>query len=186
MNMTINKSITELVGGTPLLELVNYEAQHNLEASIIAKLEYFNPNSSIKDRIALNIIEEAEASGELKLGTGGTISGVGEFLKEKNPDIKIVAVEPTLDSLSTPELEVDEITGVHPFSYIPKEWVPENFNAEIYDEGIAVTTEQAYETIREVAKTDGVLLGFQTFTRFMRTSPSSQRLMSGSPKLSQK
>ena len=56
----INKSITELVGRTPLLELVNYEKKNNIDARILVKLEYFNPNQSVKDRIALAMIEDAE------------------------------------------------------------------------------------------------------------------------------
>ena len=64
----IHKSITELVGRTPLLELVNFEKEKQLEASIIVKLEYFNPNQSVKDRIALAMIEDAEEKGFLKPG----------------------------------------------------------------------------------------------------------------------
>ena len=64
----INKSITELVGKTPILELTNYEKKHDLKAKILVKLEYFNPNQSIKDRIALSMIEDAEKKGLLKPG----------------------------------------------------------------------------------------------------------------------
>jgi threonine dehydratase len=64
----IHKSITELIGKTPLLELENYEKKHGLEAKIIAKLEYFNPNQSVKDRIALAMIDDAEKKGLLKPG----------------------------------------------------------------------------------------------------------------------
>lgn len=67
----IKKSITELVGHTPLLELVNYEKKHNLNAHLIGKLEYLNPTGSVKDRAALNMIEKGEAEGKLK--PGGTI-----------------------------------------------------------------------------------------------------------------
>lgn len=63
--MGISKSITELVGRTPLLELTNYEKKHNLEAKLVVKLEYFNPNQSVKDRIALNMVEDAEKKGLL-------------------------------------------------------------------------------------------------------------------------
>ena len=64
----INKSITELVGRTPLLELVNYEKKNNIDARILVKLEYFNPNQSVKDRIAFAMIEDAEKKGLLKPG----------------------------------------------------------------------------------------------------------------------
>ena len=66
--MGISKSITELVGRTPLLELTNYEKKHNLEAKLVVKLEYFNPNQSVKDRIALNMVEDAEKKGLFKPG----------------------------------------------------------------------------------------------------------------------
>ena len=64
----IYKSITELVGHTPLVELTNYEAKHELKATLLGKLEYFNPSGSVKDRAALSMIEEAERTGELKPG----------------------------------------------------------------------------------------------------------------------
>lgn len=66
--MKIHKKITDLIGGTPLLELTNYEADHNLGATILAKLEYFNPAGSAKDRIAKAMIDDAEARGLLKPG----------------------------------------------------------------------------------------------------------------------
>ena len=65
----IHKSIAELVGHTPLLELVNYEEKNQLKAKILGKLEYFNPSGSVKDRAALEMLEAAEASGELKPGS---------------------------------------------------------------------------------------------------------------------
>ena len=66
--MKIYQSLTDLVGKTPLLELTNYEKKNKLEATILAKLEYFNPAGSVKDRIAKAMIEDAEASGKLKPG----------------------------------------------------------------------------------------------------------------------
>lgn len=66
--MKVYKKITDLIGGTPLLELVNYEKQHDLKATILVKLEYFNPAGSVKDRIARAMIDDAEASGALKPG----------------------------------------------------------------------------------------------------------------------
>lgn len=283
----INQSITELVGRTPLLQLNGYAALHGLEADIISKLEYFNPNQSVKDRIALAMIEDAEEKGLLKpgdtvvettsgntgiglaaiaaakgypfrvyiqdqvseerfkvikafggkavklteepviaqtmeetnndfvaaikalkekvldhednvcfvdqcsnpanpavhrrttgpeiwedtdgqvdifvacAGTGGTISGTGAYLKEKNPDVKIVAVQPGPDSLPSDEKPVpdDEITGVHPFEGVPKEIVPVNMDLNIYDEVIEVEALDAYKAAREVAKSDGILIG---------------------------
>ena len=66
--MAIYTSITDLIGGTPLLELKNYEAENKLEAKILGKLEYFNPAGSVKDRIAKAMIDDAEAKGVLKPG----------------------------------------------------------------------------------------------------------------------
>lgn len=282
----IKKSITELIGNTPLLELVNYNKKHQLDAEIVAKLEYFNPANSVKDRIAKAMIEAAEKQGLLKqgdtivettsgntgiglaaiaaskgykfrvyiqdnvsiertkviraygsevipfsevpiitktleetdgdfvevinvlkdevfskedgivfvnqleneanpaihkdttgpeiwkdtngqvdifvgsVGTGGTVSGVGAFLKSKNPNIKIVGVEPGLDSIPTVENpDIPEITGVHRFSDVEEKRVPKNVNKSIIDEVIEVETSEANEAAREVAKTDGILVG---------------------------
>lgn len=282
----IKKSITELVGKTPLLELSNYEKKNNLEAQVIVKLEYFNPNNSVKDRIALAMVEDAEQKGLLKpgitivettsgntgiglaaiaaskgykfrvyiqdnvsierfkvikafggetikltevpvlekvlketngdfvaaiktleeeilskekdiffvnqianpanpeihknttgpeiwedtngevdilvaaVGTGGTISGTGAYLKSKNPNIKIVAIQPGPNSLPSEENPTPaDITGVHPFTEIPKERIPQTFNPDIFDEAFKVETYEAYEAARAVAKSDGILIG---------------------------
>ncbi len=282
----VNQSITELVGKTPLLELVNYEKKNHLEARILVKLEYFNPNQSVKDRIALAMIEDAEKRGLLKpgytvvettsgntgiglaaiaaakgykfrvyiqdnvseerfkvikafggetirlseepaiaevmeatngdfvaaiaalrekvlskekniffvdqtvnpanpavhekttgpeiwedtegnvdilvanVGTGGTISGTGKYLKSKNPNLKVVAIQPGENSLpSDTNPEPEEITGVHPFEGVPVERVPATMDLNIYDEKFEVETAWAYKAAREVAKTDGILIG---------------------------
>ena len=283
---SVNKSITELVGRTPLLELVNYERKENLQAKILVKLEYFNPNQSVKDRIALSMIEDAEKRGVLKpgytvvettsgntgigvaaiaaakgykfrvyiqdnvsqerfqvikafggeiiklsdepvikevldatngdfvaaiaalrekilskekdiyfvdqtanpanpavheattgpeiwedtegkvdilvanVGTGGTISGTGKFLKSKNPAIQVVAIQPGANSLpSETNPAPEEITGVHPFEGVAAERVPATMNLDIYDEKVEIETIQAYKAAREVARTDGILIG---------------------------
>ena len=282
----IYESITELVGKTPLLEIKNYEKRHNLQAKVLVKLEYYNPNQSVKDRIALAMVEDAEKKGLLKpgytivettsgntgiglaaiaatkgykfrvyiqdqvskeryqvihafggetiklseepaiakvleetggdfvaaikalreevlskekdiffvdqisnpanpaihetttgpeiwedtegkvdifvanVGTGGTVSGAGKYLKSKNPDIKIVAIQPGVNSLpSDSNPEPEEITGVHPFEGVPVERVPETMDLHIYDEKFEVETMEAYRAAREVAKTDGILIG---------------------------
>ncbi len=282
----INKSITELVGRTPLLELVNYEKKNNIEEKILVKLEYFNPNQSVKDRIAFAMIEDAEKKGLLKpgytvvettsgntgiglaaiaaakgykfrvyiqdnvsqerfqvikafggeiiklsdepviaevmketngdfvaaiaalrekvlskekdiffvdqtanpanpaiheattgpeiwddtdgnvdilvanVGTGGTVSGTGKYLKSKNPEIKVVAIQPGENSLPSDNNPApEEITGVHPFEGVPSERVPSTMDLNIYDEKFEVETIQAYKAAREVAKTDGILIG---------------------------
>ena len=282
----IYESITELVGKTPLLEIKNYEKRHNLQAKVLVKLEYYNPNQSVKDRIALAMVEDAEKKGLLKpgytivettsgntgiglaaiaatkgykfrvyiqdqvskeryqvihafggetiklseepaiakvleetggdfvaaikalreevlskekdiffvdqisnpanpaihetttgpeiwedtegkvdicvanVGTGGTVSGTGRYLKAKNPEIKIVAIQPGENSLpSDANPEPEEITGVHPFEGVPVERVPETMDLHIYDEKFEVEAVEAYRAAREVAKTDGILIG---------------------------
>lgn len=282
----IHKSITELVGKTPILELVNYEKKNHLEAKVLVKLEYFNPNQSVKDRIALAMIEDAEKKGLLKpgytivettsgntgiglaaiaaakgykfrvyiqdnvsqerfqviqafggetiklseepaiaevmeatngdfvaaiaalrekvlskekdiffvdqtanpanpaiheattgpeiwedtegkvdilvvnVGTGGTVSGTGKFLKQKNPNIKVVAIQPGVNSLPRDDNPApEEITGVHAFEGVPAERVPSTMDLNIYDEKYEVETIEAYQAAREVAKTDGILIG---------------------------
>ena len=269
--MKTYESITDLVGGTPLLELKNYEKNKELSATILAKLEYFNPAGSVKDRIAKAMIDDAEEKGILKpdsviieptsgntgiglaavaaargykiiltmpetmsierrnllkaygaelvltegakgmkgaiskaqeladatpnsfipsqftndanpkahksttgpeiwndtegkvdifvagVGTGGTVTGVGEYLKLQNPNVKIVAVEPAgspVLSKGTP--------GPHKIQGIGAGFVPDTLNTEIYDEIIAVENEDAFETGRTLAKKEGLLVGISS------------------------
>lgn len=94
------------------------------------------------------------------VGTGGTVSGTGAFLKGKNPDLKIVAIQPGPDSLpSEANPTPADITGVHAFSGIPEERIPATMDLSIYDEIFEVETFQAYEAARAVAKSDGILVG---------------------------
>lgn len=94
------------------------------------------------------------------VGTGGTVSGTGAYLKSKNPAIKIVAIQPGPGSLpSEANKTPEEITGVHPFLGIPPERIPSTMDLSIYDEAVEIETEQAYVTARAVAKSDGILLG---------------------------
>lgn len=269
--MAIYKKVTDLVGNTPILELGNYEEKHQLEATLLAKLEYFNPAGSVKDRIAREIILDALESGKLTkdsviieptsgntgiglasiaaslgiriiitmpetmsverrnlmkaygaelvltdgskgmkgaiakadelaaelpnsfipgqfinqlnprahkrttgpeiwkdtegkvdifvagVGTGGTVSGVGEYLKSQNPEVKIVAVEPA----GSPVLSKGE-AGAHKIQGIGAGFIPETLNTDIYDEIIAVENETAFATGREIAQTEGVLVGISS------------------------
>lgn len=269
--MNTVKKITDLIGHTPLLELENTEKANGLEATVLAKLEYFNPAGSVKDRIAKAMIDDAEAKGLLKpgsviieptsgntgiglasvaaargyriiiampetmsierrnlmkaygaelvltdgakgmkgaiekaeelskeipdsfipsqfsnpanpamhekttgveiwedtdgkvdifvagIGTGGTISGVGKYLKSKNPNVKIVAVEPK----GSPVLSEGK-AGPHKIQGIGAGFVPDTLDTKIYDEIITVENEDAFETGRAIARTEGVLVGISS------------------------
>lgn len=267
----IYTSADMLIGRTPLLELKNTERALGLNASVIAKLEYFNPAGSVKDRVAKAMIDDAEKSGRLTknsviieptsgntgiglasvaaargyrliivmpdtmsverrqlmkaygaelvlsdgakgmtgaiekaeqisreisdsfiagqfinpanpkahfettgpeiyedtdgkvdifvagVGTGGTITGVGEYLKSQNPDVKIVAVEPQTSAvLSTGK------SGAHGLQGIGAGFVPEVLNTDIYDEIITVSDEDAFVTARILGKNEGVLVGISS------------------------
>jgi cysteine synthase A len=269
--LKVYKSLTELIGKTPLLELSNYEKKHELSATVIAKLEYFNPAGSVKDRIAKAMIEDAETKGLLNpdsiiieptsgntgiglasvaaargyrviltmpetmsverrnllkaygaelvltegskgmsgaiakaeelaiktpnsfipgqfvnpanpkihrettgpeiwddtdgkvdilvagIGTGGTITGTGEYLKSKNPDIKIVAVEPD----GSPVLSEGK-SGPHKIQGIGAGFIPEVLNTEVYDEIIRVKNEDAFAVGRDLSKVEGLLIGISS------------------------
>lgn len=269
--MGIYKNVTDLVGNTPLLELTNYEKKNDLQATILAKLEYFNPAGSVKDRIAKKILLDAWESGKINkdsviieptsgntgiglasiatalglriiitmpetmsierrnlmkaygaelvltdgakgmkgaiakadelaaelegsfipgqfvnplnpqvhrettgpeiwkdtegkvdflvagVGTGGTITGTGEYLKEQNPDIKVIAVEPS----SSPVLSGGKAGG-HKIQGIGAGFVPETLNTQIYDEIIPVENNDAFTSGREVAHTEGILVGISS------------------------
>lgn len=264
----IYRNIAELVGNTPILELTHLEQENNTVANLFAKLECYNPGGSVKDRIALNMIEAAEKEGILKpggtiiestsgntgiglaaiaaakgykaiicmpenmskerisilkgygaqvvltpeidymegsnkkaeelagkiensflvgqgfnpnnpamhikttgpeiwedlngkvdiflaaVGTGGTITGTGKFLKSKNPDVEIICVEPAASPvLSGGKPGVHKIQGIGPV--VPCEVLDQS----IYKEVITVTDEDAYETSRKCAKTEGMSIG---------------------------
>ena len=269
--MKIYKSADELIGNTPLLELVNIEKKFNLKAKLFAKLEFMNVSGSAKDRVAKAMILDAEKSGKLKpdsviieptsgntgiglasvgtssgykviivmpdtmskerqlliksygaelvltdgtkgmkgaiekaeslakeipnsfipdqfsnpsnpkihkettgpeiwndtdgkvdifvagVGTGGTITGVGEFLKEKNPNIKVVAVEPE----SSPLLSKG-IAGSHKIQGIGANFVPKILNTNIYDEIITIKNEEAFDSRNLLGTTEGILVGISS------------------------
>ncbi len=267
----IATKLTDLIGNTPLLELSNYEKKNSIKARIIAKLEYFNPASSVKDRIANAMIEDAEQKGLLKpdsviieptsgntgiglafvsaakgykliltmpetmsierrnllkalganivltpgpdgmkgaiakanelkdstpnaiilqqfenpanpaihrkttaeeiwrdtdgsvdvfvagVGTGGTISGVGEVLKQKNPNVQIVAVEPT----DSPVLSGGN-PGPHKIQGIGAGFIPKTYDARVVDEIIQVKNDDAILTSRVLAREEGLLVGISS------------------------
>ena len=267
----IAKDLTELIGKTPLLELGNYSKKRDLQTTLVAKLEYFNPLGSVKDRIGYAMIAAAEEKGLIKqdtviieptsgntgvalafvaaakgykliltmpetmsverrnllkalgaelvltegakgmkgaiakaeelaqetknsfipgqfvnpanpeihrkttaleiwedtegkvdifvggVGTGGTITGVGETLKAKNPNIKIVAVEPS----DSPVLSGGS-PAPHKIQGIGAGFVPDVYNPDIVDEIITVENQQAFETSRKLAETEGLLVGISS------------------------
>ena len=269
--MNVHKSIAELIGHTPLVELANYERACGVPATLLGKVESFNPTGSVKDRAALAMIEAAEAAGliddetvlieptsgntgiglaalaavrgnriiitmpetmsqerrnlmraygaELVLtegakgmkgaiakadelaaeipnsfipsqftnaanpavherttgpeiwedtdgtvdilvagvGTGGTISGTGAYLKAQNPDIQVVAVEPA----GSPVLSEGR-AGSHKIQGIGAGFVPDTLNTDIYDEVIAITDDEAFAAGRELAAHDGLLVGISS------------------------
>ena len=267
----IYNNATELIGKTPLVRFDNIKKAHNLQGNILAKLEYFNPSGSVKDRIAKGMIDQAEKDGKLKadytiieptsgntgiglaaiaaargykikivmpetmsverrniiksygaelvltegakgmkgaiakaeelhgadpksfipqqfenpanpkthlettgpevwedtdgkvdvfiggVGTGGTLTGVGQFLKSKNPDVKIIAVEPA----GSPVLSTGT-PGPHKIQGIGAGFVPNTLDTKIYDEIITVKDEDAFATAKEIAKREGVLVGISS------------------------
>ncbi len=280
----IAKNITDLIGKTPLLELCRYQKEQRLTARIAAKLEYFNPAGSAKDRIAKAMIEDAESRGLLSpnsviieptsgntgialaavaaahgyriiltmpesmsierrnllkaygaelvltpaslgmqgaveqanrlaqqipnsflpgqfinpanpaahkastgpeiwadtngqvaafvagIGTGGTISGTGAYLKEKNPAIQIVGVEPA----SSPLLREGR-SGPHKLQGIGANFVPETLNRSIYDELLSVSDEDAFVTRRLLTRTEGLLVGISSGAALWAASQLARR-----------
>ena len=267
----IAQKLTDLIGHTPLLELNSYERKNNLDAHLIAKLEYFNPAGSVKDRIAFAMVEDAERKGILKpgatiieptsgntgvglafvsavkgyhliltmpdsmsierrnlvkaygarveltpgaagmkgaieranelkkeipgsiilqqfenpanpkahyettaeeiwsdtegkvdifvagVGTGGTVSGTGKKLKEKNPGIRIVAVEPA----SSPVLNGGK-SGPHKIQGIGAGFVPKTYDKDVIDEVLDIANDDAIRASRELAATEGLLVGISS------------------------
>lgn len=271
MKEKVYSSIQDLIGGTPLLELRNTEQNEQLGARVLAKLEYFNPAGSVKDRVAKAMLDDAEAKGLLTkdsviieptsgntgiglasvaaakgykviivmpetmsverrqlmkaygaelvltegakgmkgaiakakelaeatpgsfipgqftnpanpdihrkttgveiwedtagkvdifvagVGTGGTVTGVGEYLKSKNPNVKVVAVEPS----GSPVLSTG-VAGAHKIQGIGAGFVPDILNTSVYDEIITVTNEDAFATGKMIGRTEGVLVGISS------------------------
>ena len=282
--MTIHKSVSELIGNTPLVELTNFEKNHNLDATILGKVELFNPAGSVKDRIAKAMIDEAvkagkvnddtvlieptsgntgiglaaiaaargnrliitmpetmsierrnlmkaygaevvltdgskgmkgaiakaqELAGEISnsfipsqftnpanpsiheattgpeiwrdtegkvdilvagVGTGGTVTGTGRYLKSQNPDVKVVAVEPA----GSPVLSEGH-AGAHKIQGIGAGFVPDTLDTSVYDEVIAVADEDAFETGRELASKEGLLVGISSGAAVWAASQLAQR-----------
>ncbi len=269
--MKIYTSVDQLIGHTPLLELTNIEKELELKSKIYAKLEYFNPAGSVKDRVAKAMIDDAESKGILKensviieptsgntgiglaavgasrgyrviivmpdtmsqerrllmtaygaelvltdgkmgmagaiqkaeelskeipesfvtgqfvnpanskahfdttgpeiwedtegnidilvagIGTGGTITGTGEYLKSKNSNIKVIGIEPKDSAVLS-----GKKPGPHGLQGIGAGFIPEVLNTEVYDKIITVSTNQAYNASRLLGKTEGILVGISS------------------------
>ena len=110
------------------------------------------------------------------VGTGGTVTGTGGYLKSKNPDIKVIVVAPGENSIpSEQNPSPEEIAGVHPFENIPKEFVPSNLDKNSYDECFRVETAEAYQAARRAAKTDGILIGASSGAILYAATKAAQR-----------
>lgn len=176
-------SAEQLIGKTPLLELTRIEKEYELQAKILAKLEYFNPAGSVKDRVAKAILDDAESTGRLKPDTviieptsGNTGIGLAsvaaargyrmilvmpdtmsverrQLMKAQNPDIKIVAVEPVSSAVLS-----TGIAGLHKIQGIGAGFVPDILNTSIYDEVITVENDDAFATGKLMGHREGVLV----------------------------
>ena len=202
----IYHSIAELVGETPLVEVTNYEKEHDLDATILAKLEFkdipgvpeliaekglaFDPFYDLLQKyadehgwyyinqgrnpenpnvhIATTGPEIWDATGGnidylvALVGTGGSLIGIGKYLKEKNPDIQIVGAQPAPESLKDARYpERNTLDGVLTFDNVPKERIIRYFNEFDfqYDEVVEVNADLAYEVGRDLVRTDGIFLG---------------------------
>ena len=155
IKMRIYKSVSELTGRTPLMELKNIEDEHRLCARVLAKLELFNPAGSTKDRVAKAMLDDAEAKG--LLSAGGTISGVGQYLKSRKKSVKLVAVEP-----KTSPLLSEGHAGPHGLQGIGANFIPKALDQSVYDEIITVSDEEAYAAGRELASREGILAGISS------------------------
>ena len=188
----IYTSADQLIGHTPLLELTHIEKDADLSAKLLAKLEYFNPAGSVKDRIAKadELAKEIPSSfipgqfvnpanpkahiattgpeiwddtdGKVDIfvagvGTGGTITGVGQYLKSKDPGVKVVAVEPA----ASPVLSKGT-AGAHKIQGIGAGFVPDVLDTRVYDEIIPVENDDAFATGRLIGHKEGVLVGISS------------------------
>ncbi|OEL30495.1 Cysteine synthase, chloroplastic/chromoplastic [Dichanthelium oligosanthes] len=180
--LNIANDVTQLIGKTPMVYLNNIVK--GSVANVAAKLEIMEPCCSVKDRIGYSMINDAEEKGLITpgkvhyettgpeiwedskgkvdifiggIGTGGTISGAGRFLKEKNPEIKVIGIEPTESNIlsgGTP--------GPHKIQGIGAGFVPTNLDSNILDEVIEISSDEAIETAKQLAVQEGLLVGISS------------------------
>ena len=152
----IYTSADQLIGKTPLLELVHIEKEEGLEAKVLAKLEYFNP-AVHKATTGPEIWADTDGKVDIFVagaGTGGTLTGTGRYLKAQNPAVQVVAVEPASSPLLT-----KGHAGPHGLQGIGANFIPANLDRSVLDEIIPVTDEDAYAAGRELARREGILVG---------------------------
>ena len=155
----IYTSADQLIGRTPLLELTHIEREAGLKARLLAKLEYFNP-AAHKATTGPEIWEDTEGGVDVfvaGVGTGGTITGVGSYLKSRNPAVQVVAVEPA----SSPVLSRG-VPGSHGIQGIGAGFVPEVLDTSVYDEIIPVEDRDAFAAGRMMGRMEGVLVGISS------------------------
>src|SRR5256714_795613 len=157
-------SITDTIGDTPLVRLNRLPQMKGVKAHILAKLEFFNPIGSVKDRIGVSMIDALEASGEIwtdtagtidvfvaGIGTGGTITGVGQVLKARKPSLRVIAVEPEDSAVLS-----GGAPGPHRIQGIGAGFVPEILDRAVIDEVVTVGNQTAFDTARALARYEGI------------------------------
>src|SRR5438270_493879 len=178
----MQETILQSVGRTPLVQL--RRVAEGLPARIYAKLESLNPGGSVKDRVGVAMIAEAERRGWLRpggtiieatagnagIGTGGTISGVARYLKERNPDIRIVGADPEGSVLSGGTSQPWKVEG------IGEDFVPKTFNSQLVDDWIRISDAESFYTARALARREGILVGGSSGTAVAAALRYARRL----------
>ena len=175
----IYEDITKTIGDTPIVRLKRLAAEKGVKANLLAKLEFFNPIASVKDRIGVSMIDALERDGKLKpggtlieptsgntgialafvagVGTGGTITGVGQVLKPRRPQLKIVAVEPE----DSPLLSGGK-PGPHKIQGIGANFIPEILDRSVIDEVVRVGNQPSFDMARHLARLEGIPCGISS------------------------
>src|SRR5438876_1237218 len=163
----IYEDITQTIGHTPLVKLRRVVG--DARATVAAKMESFNPIWSVKDRIGVAMIAADEIWNDTEgkvdvlvsgIGTGGTITGVGEVIKKRKPSFKAIAVEPVASPVITQKMHGQELKpGRHRIQGIGAGFIPGVLNLDIIDEVMQVKDEDAFDIARRLAREEGMLCG---------------------------